>query len=358
MRYISNVKNVIKHEYNPSVQSLRGISILLVLLYHYFHNPNQGGALGVGLFFCISGYLITTILLREFHKNGRIDFKQFYIRRARRLLPLAYLVIFLNFLAWYALNASEYLLTDIRHLALSSIYCIFYVGNFFGYFGGSYTALSEPLVPFWSLGVEEQFYLFWPLLLLILIGKFRQRYIYSSVLGLICASIIFHSIAQLAGKTVWTFPITYFDILFSGCLIALLESKVNFVIKPKLLGAIRLVGIITALLVMVKGILPTDLFGQGYTLNFIMELTIFLALYKSQLIAKSRFLKAMGDMSYSLYCIHYPVLTLGNSLLSDSSLRLPIVISLTFLLAFLSHQFYERLFWTPSYLHKSTRLSE
>lgn len=357
MRYISNVKNVTKHEYNPSVQSLRGISILFVLLYHYFHNPNQGGALGVGLFFCISGYLITTILLREFHKNGRIDFKRFYIRRARRLLPLAYLVIFLNFLVWFSLNSFEYVLMDIRHLALSSIYSLFYVGNLFGYFGGSYTALSEPLVPFWSLGVEEQFYVFWPLLLLIIISKFRQKYIYLLVIGLIFASIFFHSFAQMAGKTVWTFPITYFDILFSGCLVALLESKANFVIKPKLLGAIRLIGIFAALLIMSTGILPTDLFGQGYTLNFIMELTIFLALYKSQLIAKSRFLKAMGDMSYSLYCIHYPVLTLGNSLLSDSSLRLPIVISLTFLLAFLSHKYYERLFWTPSYLHKLTRMS-
>ena len=83
-----------------------------------------------------------------------------------------------------------------------------------------------------------------------------------------------------------------------------------------------------------------------------------MSLYKSQIIAKSRVLVSMGDMSYSLYCIHFPILTLGNIFLSDSIFRLPVIIVVTFLLAYLSHRFFERLFWIPSYEHKSTRITK
>jgi len=331
---------------------------MLVLFYHYFHKPNQGGAIGVGLFFCISGYIITSILLSEFHKSGRINLKRFYLRRAQRLLPLAYLVIILNILTFYTLNYFELLAVDIKQLLLSSIYCIFYVGNLFGYFGNGYTALSESLVPFWSLGVEEQFYAFWPLLLIFFIRKVRSKYMYSALVTLIGMSIVFHSISQYIGKTVWTFPLTYFDILFSGCLIAILESEKSFKIPARFLMTAKLIGFILAFCIIIRGTLPTDFLGQGYTLNYLVELTLFMSLYKSQIIAKSRVLVSMGDMSYSLYCIHFPILTLGNIFLSDSIFRLPVIIVVTFLLAYLSHRFFERLFWIPSYQHKSTRITK
>ena len=82
--------------WNPNIQALRGLAILLVLIFHFFGWPEQFGALGVGIFFCISGYLITNILITEFRDTGRISISNFYLRRARRLLPLAFLVIALT----------------------------------------------------------------------------------------------------------------------------------------------------------------------------------------------------------------------------------------------------------------------
>jgi peptidoglycan/LPS O-acetylase OafA/YrhL len=82
--------------FNPNIQTLRGLSVLLVVLYHFFDFPRNGGALGVGIFFCISGYVITNILIVEFSKNNQIDIVRFYSRRLKRLLPLLLLVLLLS----------------------------------------------------------------------------------------------------------------------------------------------------------------------------------------------------------------------------------------------------------------------
>ena len=337
-----------KHTFNPSIQSLRGISIGLVMGYHYFHWPNQAGAIGVGLFFCISGYLITSILLFEYKEFGGINLKNFFARRIRRLLPLAYLTIILNLAIFGILKSRNFIEIDFDQLKTASLYCVFYVGNLFGYYGSNYTALPEPLMHFWSLAVEEQFYVFYPFILLFLLRRAKNvlpRFLLISIF----LTLIAHSVMQLIGKTVWTLPFTYFDVLFSGCLIAVLEIFYSFIPSPRLISTARFTAMLISIYLISFKLLPTDLIGQGYTVNFLLEACLFFGFYQSKSLGNIKILNWLGKLSYSLYCLHIPILVLGNQLQLPFFLKIPIVITVTIVLAMLSNRYFESIFWKSRY---------
>src|SRR5690625_3146027 len=148
----------------PEVQGLRAVAVGLVLVYHVDHELLPGGYIGVDVFFVISGFLITSLLLREARESGRVSLAQFYARRIRRILPAASLVLAVTGLAAFWLLPAPRLAEIAKGLAASA----FYVENLFladqsvDYLAAE-TAPS-PVQHFWSLAVEEQFYLLWPLL--------------------------------------------------------------------------------------------------------------------------------------------------------------------------------------------------
>ena len=150
--------------FRPDVQGLRAIAVLLVVLYHSGVETLSGGFIGVDAFFVISGFLITTHLLESLATHGRISFPAFYARRARRILPAALLVAALTTVAawiWMPPLALE-------EVVRGAIATAFYVPNFlFAVQGTDYLAGTSPSVfqHYWSLGIEEQFYLFWPAIL-------------------------------------------------------------------------------------------------------------------------------------------------------------------------------------------------
>jgi peptidoglycan/LPS O-acetylase OafA/YrhL len=152
--------------FNLGLQGMRGIAILLVLLNHAVVPGFQGGYVGVDIFFVISGYLIGGLLLRELAAHGRIDLWSFYARRFRRLLP-AFAVVLIAVLcavpALYAPFEHGELMSSARASALYAAN-LWFASRSTNYFGG-YTE-ANPLLHLWSLAVEEQFYLFWPLLML------------------------------------------------------------------------------------------------------------------------------------------------------------------------------------------------
>lgn len=155
-----------RHAYNLGLQGLRGIAILLVLLNHADVPGFHGGFIGVDVFFVISGYLIGGLLLREMQTTGRIDLWAFYARRVRRLLPAALLLILavlVGIRVVYAPHEQDELLSSAR---ASSLYAanLWFASRPTDYFGGHTEA--NPLLHLWSLAVEEQFYLVWPLLML------------------------------------------------------------------------------------------------------------------------------------------------------------------------------------------------
>jgi peptidoglycan/LPS O-acetylase OafA/YrhL len=150
--------------YQPALDGLRAIAVLSVLAYHYGADWAQGGFLGVDTFFVLSGYLITSLLLVEWARTGRIQFAAFWARRARRLLPALFLVLIaVAIWARIVLPSNQW-----RAIRLDAIWTFFYTANWhFIAAGQSYfSSTPSPLRHTWSLAIEEQFYLVWPLVVL------------------------------------------------------------------------------------------------------------------------------------------------------------------------------------------------
>ncbi|MEN9412526.1 MAG: hypothetical protein RIQ92_963, partial [Actinomycetota bacterium] len=149
----------------PQIQALRALAAILVLLFHA--HLVGGGYIGVDIFYVISGYLITGLLLREIEERGGLNFKAFYLRRIKRLLPTSFFILMVTALsAWYFYPGT--MREDLgRHIFAAAVY----VSNFlFAFWQMDYqnlNAIPPVVVHFWSLAVEEQFYLFWPVIVLV-----------------------------------------------------------------------------------------------------------------------------------------------------------------------------------------------
>jgi peptidoglycan/LPS O-acetylase OafA/YrhL len=158
--------NVTKRlEHRPALDGLRAVAVLAVIAYHFGYRAAQGGFLGVDLFFVLSGFLITWLLITELASKDRISVGRFWKRRARRLLP-ALLVVLFAVAVYAAVIVPTNELRQVRGDAFASL---FYVANWrFIFTGQSYFEVTEFPSPFrhlWSLAIEEQFYLLWPLIL-------------------------------------------------------------------------------------------------------------------------------------------------------------------------------------------------
>lgn len=166
--------------YRPDIDGLRALAVMSVVLYHANPFLLPGGYIGVDIFFVISGYLITSILRKEI-EGGRFSLAQFYLRRAKRILPALTVVLFATLVA----GALFLLPADFRLLGRHMLYTGLFLSNFVfwketGYFDEA--AELKPLLHTWSLGVEEQFYLAWPLLLILVL---RKRTVLRPLLGVL-----------------------------------------------------------------------------------------------------------------------------------------------------------------------------
>src|SRR3954451_21700384 len=173
-------------KYRPEIDGLRAVAVAPVILFHAGVQQISGGFLGVDLFFVISGFLITGIISREMH-DGRFSFRAFYKRRARRILPMLLVVIACSApFAWLFMGRGEFLI-----FARSALYVLLFVSNFFFFKQSSYfdhSAETSPLLHTWSLGVEEQYYIFFPMLMLLLWRK-APRSIAPALAALLSASL-------------------------------------------------------------------------------------------------------------------------------------------------------------------------
>ena len=183
--------------YMPGLDGLRALAVFAVIAYHLNFPWASGGLLGVSLFFVLSGYLITDLLTTEWSLSGRIDLKEFWLRRARRLLPTLF-VLLAGVMAWTALiNPAQ--LTSLGQDALAAV---FYSSNWWFIFHHvSYFAslgAPSPLGHLWSLAVEEQFYLVWPLLLWLglYFVQHRRRLVGLTLIGVLASAIAMALIYQ------------------------------------------------------------------------------------------------------------------------------------------------------------------
>lgn len=162
-----------KPHYLPGLDGLRAIAVIGIIIYHLNTKWLSGGFLGVDTFFVISGYLITSLLLSEYYRNNSINLVNFWLRRFKRLIPAMMFVVTVVLI--YTLLFKPELIISIKHDAIAAL---FYVSNWWyiiqdvDYFNQFAVA---PLKHLWSLAIEEQFYLFFPFILLGLLKFFKKR---------------------------------------------------------------------------------------------------------------------------------------------------------------------------------------
>ena len=151
--------------YRPQLDGLRAVAVYLVVLFHAGSSWFSGGYIGVDVFFVLSGYLVTQLLLRDIAGRGRVRFGRFYARRFRRLLPAAFVALVVTAMVFTAIASPAEVLNAAGSFKAAFLYATnwYFIHQASGYFGANITA--NPVLQFWSLAVEEQFYLLWPLAL-------------------------------------------------------------------------------------------------------------------------------------------------------------------------------------------------
>ncbi|MHA7269362.1 acyltransferase family protein [Arthrobacter sp. HLT1-20] len=176
---------------NAALDGIRGIAISAVIASHFVPGGFRGGAYGVLIFFVLSGYLITTLLLAEYERSGRISLKAFYARRALRLLPALYAFLLVALALTFTFGATLHL--DRGGAVTGAALAFFYVFNWVDFAG---LQIPHAMTPLWTLSVEEQFYLVWPVVLILMLGvPVLKRHLQGIVLG---AAVVFAALGIAA----------------------------------------------------------------------------------------------------------------------------------------------------------------
>ena len=219
------MKDLTKTQYRPDIDSLRAIAVVSVIINHLSSSILPGGFIGVDVFFVISGFLITSQIYKEALQHD-FSIVQFYKRRINRIIPALLTVIIASLIAG-ALILSP---TDFSLLAKSSIFALIGLSNIFlwreygNYFSGN--ASEAPLLHTWSLGVEEQFYVIWPILIILLLKINKKHAV--GILTLTCvAAIAFSEIATdlVASASYYLLPTRFFELMIGGLLALLIAHK-------------------------------------------------------------------------------------------------------------------------------------
>lgn len=340
---MSNIK------YRKDIDGLRAFAVLSVVFFHLEVSWVKSGFLGVDVFFVISGYLITKIIIRDL-ENNIFSIKNFYLRRIRRILPaLIFVLIFAAFFAWLLL-----LPQDLINYAKSAVSAIASVSNIFffktlsfGYFATDSSTI--PLLHTWSLGVEEQFYIGWPILLIIL---FKLKLSSKRSLLIISALLMLASLAFFFWKH---FPNFYyipmsrgFELLF-GCGLAILLNKNGSYVPRKI--SLNILSVVSLVLMIVPIFFISFTYPSAWMIVVCLGATSFIyagSYGYTPIVNKLFSLKpfvGIGLISYSLYLWHWPIIAYLNYLSVGKSFWVCVLIlAVSISLATVSYFFIEKTF--------------
>lgn len=345
------------NRYMVGLDSLRGLAILGVVLYHINYKWIPGGFLGVTVFFVLSGYLITDILATEWKKYKRIDLKNFWLRRARRLLPGMFVMLIIVF-AWVTLFHSS-LLGKMRGDSLAAVlyfsnwWYIYHKVSYFDNFGQ-----PNPLNHFWSLAVEEQFYVVWPFILSFgfFYIKRQSRMVLFIFLGAIASAIamaILYEPGTDPSRVYYGTDTRSFSLLIGAVLAFLWPSnRLSNKVVPSARLVLDVVGG-TALIVILIMFWKTNQYDSFLYRGGMLFLSVVTALLVATLahpttrisvLFRFKPLRWIGIRSYGIYLWHYPIITLISSQTSTGEIHLTkaiFQIFLILLMAQLSWKFIE-----------------
>jgi peptidoglycan/LPS O-acetylase OafA/YrhL len=342
--------------YLPGLDGLRAIAVIAVLLYHGEWTWALGGFLGVEVFFVISGYLITSLLLAEWRDNGSIDLRHFWLRRARRLLPALFTVV-----AVTAVVAVAFLPDEAASLRGDVISALTYVTNWFFIFGEQsyFEAIGRPSMVqhLWSLAVEEQFYLLWPLLFVGGMKLFGRTAFSWLVVGASIGSAALMWVLYTPGadpSRIYYGTDTRASGLLIGCALAFVWSPWR--LRTEITnGARRLLNVLgfVALAALVQMLVGTDEFasslyrGGFFRLDLVAAIVIAVAVHPAASLGSVLGiapLRWIGLRSYGIYLWHWPVFQLTRPGIDVSLSGVPLFVvrvAITLVLAELSFRFIE-----------------
>jgi peptidoglycan/LPS O-acetylase OafA/YrhL len=328
--------------YRPDIDGLRAIAVLLVLFYHVFPNSITGGFIGVDIFFVISGYLISGIILNALNEN-RFSFKDFFFRRIKRIYPVLMLVLFTSyFLGWFFLMPKEF-----KELNKHILGGVGFVANFtLWQDSGYFDSLPElkPLMHLWSLGIEEQFYLVWPLSLFIL-WKFHSKYIFFFVFAIILSFITNIFFIKNYPEAVFYFPFTRFWELMMGSLLALLALKKRIQLSKRVENVLSFLGFLFILIATIKLSKHSSFPGWWAILPTIGSVFIIQSQnsWLNKKILSNKIAVWIGLISYPLYLWHWLIISFTYFVIGDLPYKLDRIgiIVVSFLVAWFSFRYVE-----------------
>jgi len=300
-------------QYRPEIDGLRAVAVVPVVLFHAGFNLFSGGYVGVDVFFVISGYLITTII-REEIAQGKFTLKNFYLRRIRRIIPLLYFVTLLTVIgSWVMLTPSDFdsFTKSVLGVTTFSSNIVFWLQS--GYFDTA-TEL-KPLLHTWSLAVEEQFYVFFPLLLLFL-SKYRIAVLWVVVIAILLTSLV------VAENLSFSHPeFAFYQLvtraweLMLGAVAAVVAME-NWWTKNKPANeAISMIGILMVIYAIGFYEEQTPFPGFYAVIPTLGTSLIILSTRETTLVSKFLSLKTVtliGLLSYSIYLWHQPILAFAR----------------------------------------------
>jgi len=332
--------------YRPDIDGLRAVSIVAVVLFHAFPSLLPGGFVGVDVFFVISGYLISGIILGDLRQGG-FSYLNFYFARFRRIVPALFVVLAASFgFGFIVLMPDEYVSLG-RHLAAGAAF----TSNMrmlrdVGYFDLS--ADLKPLLHLWSLGVEEQFYIFWPLILTLLL-RLRIRML-PALLALFIASFV--SMEMMSPmRAFYLLPARFWELMIGGILACVQADHINFSLIPQrhhrraatIAGAVAL----GLLLISVFGFTRLSPYPGWRALLPTLAAALLIAAgaesWINRHILGNRVAVWIGLISYPLYLWHWPLLSYARILVGGQPaiwLRVALVV-LAVLLAWGTRQWIE-----------------
>ncbi|MGE0527844.1 MAG: acyltransferase family protein [Bdellovibrionales bacterium] len=317
-----------KLPYRPEIDGLRAVAVISVILYHaqltlFGYKAFAGGFIGVDVFFVISGYLITSLILREVSTTGGFSFLKFYERRARRILPALFTVMLVSFpLAWkYLIPASfmDFSKSILYSLGFGSNWYFHYTGLRYGEAGG----ITKPFLHTWSLSVEEQYYLLFPVLALIAYKYCRKYFLTILLVGILISLAASDWGARNHPSATFYFLHTrVWELLIGSALASFEFSKGGGSAHPflnKTMPALGILLIAYAILMFQDGMLHPSV----STLTPVLGVALIIRFaHQNEFITKilsSKLLVGIGLISYSLYLWHYPIFSFGH--ISGISIR-------------------------------------
>ena len=341
-------------KYMPVLDGIRGLAVLAVLLFHL--DLFSGGYLGVDVFFVISGYLITKIILEE-KKQNVFSFKNFYIKRFKRLFPALSVVIILSLLTAIIIFDTDNLL----RFNESSFYSLFFLSNIFFWTESNYFDTSsnlKPLLHTWSLGIEMTFYLIFPIFLILLM-KIKSMSIRKSVIFLIIflssIFVIFLNTKKpifdtlifdkfLYGKYIedtlfFLFPFRFFEFLIGSLIVFIPDKKLNKI--SSIFFNLSFFGLIFIFFVFDE---KTNFLLRTILTCVLTSILIFYRSNKLNYILNNAFVIKTGTISYSLYLVHWPIIIFTKYFFFNelNNIKIFVIVLFSFMLAQLSYSYIEK----------------